>query len=227
MPSPGVVLVPIRSFADPKTRLADSLTPDERRRLTVGLAAGVLAALEAWPVAVVSDDDEVAAWARTLGAEVHAPAVSGLNPSVAAAAAAATEDGAAWVAVVHADLARPAALGEVLAAATADAPAPAVTAVPDRHDDGTNVLVVPTGTGFTFRYGPGSFAAHRAEAERVGLAFTAARVEDLGWDVDVDADLPPGPATWAEQPRPNGTTDVQGGGSGDRFSPHGRSPEAT
>ena len=35
-----------------------------------------------------------------------------------------------------------------------------VTLVPDRHDDGTNVLAVPTGAGFVFHYGPGSFGLH-------------------------------------------------------------------
>ena len=43
-----------------------------------------------------------------------------------------------------------------------------VVLVPDRHVDGTNVLVVPTAPGFRFAYGPGSFAAHQAEADRLG-----------------------------------------------------------
>ena len=44
-----------------------------------------------------------------------------------------------------------------------------VTLVPDRHRDGTNVLCVPAGAGFTPAYGAGSFRAHRAEAARLGL----------------------------------------------------------
>jgi 2-phospho-L-lactate guanylyltransferase len=61
--------------------------------------------------------------------------------------------------------------------------------VPDRHDDGTNVLAVPTGVGFVFAYGPASFARHRAEAARLGLTLTVLRPPDLTWDVDVPADL--------------------------------------
>src|SRR5918995_1497275 len=41
---------------------------------------------------------------------------------------------------------------------------PGVTLVPDRRRDGTNVAAVPTGAGFAFHYGGGSFAAQRAEA---------------------------------------------------------------
>ncbi len=47
-----------------------------------------------------------------------------------------------------------------------------VTLVPDRRDDGTNVVCVPTRAGFRFPYGPGSFARHRAEARASGAART-------------------------------------------------------
>ena len=61
--------------------------------------------------------------------------------------------------------------------------------VPDRHDDGSNVLVVPTGVGFRFAYGPGSFARHLLEAERLNLATARRSRPGLGWDVDRPDDL--------------------------------------
>ncbi len=67
-----------------------------------------------------------------------------------------------------------------------------VVAVPDRHDDGTNVLLVPTGAGFEVAYGPGSFARHRQEADRLGLTFTVVRARQLMRDVDDPTDLEPG-----------------------------------
>jgi 2-phospho-L-lactate guanylyltransferase len=91
--------------------------------------------------------------------------------------------GAERVIVAHADLPHARDLG----AARGDGDE--VVAVPDRHDDGTNVLSIPTGAGFRFAYGPGSFERHRAEAERLGLVFTVTRPADLTWDVDVPADL--------------------------------------
>jgi 2-phospho-L-lactate guanylyltransferase len=64
-----------------------------------------------------------------------------------------------------------------------------IVLVPDRHEDGTNVVSIPAACGFEFAYGPGSFDRHRAEAERLGLPLTVLRPERLTWDVDVPADL--------------------------------------
>jgi 2-phospho-L-lactate guanylyltransferase len=66
---------------------------------------------------------------------------------------------------------------------------PHVTLVPDRRDDGTNVACIPTGRGFRFAYGPGSFARHAAEARRCGLSLRIVRDRALAWDVDQPDDL--------------------------------------
>jgi 2-phospho-L-lactate guanylyltransferase (CobY/MobA/RfbA family) len=62
--------------------------------------------------------------------------------------------------------------------------------VPDRRRDGTNVLSIPRGAGFVFRYGVGSFERHRAEAARLGLTVVVLEPTDLTWDVDEPDDLP-------------------------------------
>jgi 2-phospho-L-lactate guanylyltransferase len=66
---------------------------------------------------------------------------------------------------------------------------PGITIVPDRRDEGTNVLAVPTATPFPFSYGPGSFARHLEEARSSGHPLRVARVPALAWDVDVPGDL--------------------------------------
>ena len=91
-------------------------------------------------------------------------------------------DGVETVVVAHADLPRATRLDHC-------AGFDGITLVPDRHHDGTPVAVVPTGTGFRFAYGPGSFAAHVAEAERLGLAWRSLLDPDLAWDVDGPDDL--------------------------------------
>lgn len=187
MPADCLVLVPLRSFVDPKTRLSGALTPAQRSTLVRSLADAVLDAVDGLPVAVLTDDDEVAAWAHARGAGTIAADEPGLNPAVAAGHRAAIEAGYEWVAVVPADLARPADVAEVVAAATAGRAT--VSAAPDRHDDGTNLLVVPTDAEFDFAYGPGSFRRHRAEAERHGLPFVVIDHTDLGLDVDTPDDL--------------------------------------
>jgi 2-phospho-L-lactate guanylyltransferase len=85
--------------------------------------------------------------------------------------------------VAHADLPLARDLGGLLTVGDG------VVLVPDRHADGTNVAVVPTTAGFRFAYGPGSFARHRVEAERLGLDVAVVRDARLGWDVDRPADL--------------------------------------
>ena len=51
------------------------------------------------------------------------------------------------------------------------------------------MLSLPVHAPFTFRYGPGSFAAHRVEAERRGLGFTVIHDPSLALDIDDPADL--------------------------------------
>jgi 2-phospho-L-lactate guanylyltransferase len=176
------VLVPIKSFARAKVRLAPSLEPAARADLARRMAARVVAAAGALPVAVVCDDDDVATWAVARGATVIWTPGLGLNGAVQDAVGRLADAGAVEVIVAHGDLP----LADDLARL---AGFPGLTLVPDRRDDGTNVLVLPTGIDFTFSYGPASFARHRAEADRLALPYRVLRDPRLGWDVDVPADL--------------------------------------
>lgn len=179
--STGVaVLMPVKAFSRAKARLAGVLDAAERASLARDMADRVVDATHGLPLTVACDDDEVAAWARGRGAEVCWTAGLDLNESVTAGVA--SLQGVDRVVVTHADLPRALDLRPVGALA-------GVVAVPDRHDEGTNVLAVPVDAGFTFAYGPGSFARHQAEAERLGLSLTVLRLADLIWDVDVPEDL--------------------------------------
>ena len=74
----------------------------------------------------------------------------GLNGAVAAGVEQLAAAGVEWVIVAHGDLPRARDLGAL-------APFAGITLVPDRKDDGTNVLRLPVGCDFRFAYGPGSF----------------------------------------------------------------------
>ena len=73
-----------------------------------------------------------------------------------------------------------------LAAPTAD-----VVIVPDRHDRGTNILVLPPAAVpvFRFAYGAESCRQHAAEAARLGLHTRRLRRTDAAFDLDTPADL--------------------------------------
>jgi 2-phospho-L-lactate/phosphoenolpyruvate guanylyltransferase len=175
------VLIPVKAFHQAKRRLS-SLPDAERIRLVRAMATHVVAACAPLPVAVVCDDEDVARWAEGLGAIVMLEPGQGLNGAVRAGARRLAADGAEWITVAHGDLPRAHGIGTL-------PHFDGVTLVPDRHDDGTNVLRVPAGSDFHFAYGPGSFRAHRAEATRLGLPVRVLREPDLAYDVDWPADV--------------------------------------
>ena len=181
---PVAVLVPVKSFGEAKLRLAPALDPAHRAELARVMATHVVESAAPLPVAVVCDDAEVATWARDLGALVVWEPERGLNRAVEAGVTRLAADGARRVVVAHADLPQ-ARAGRLAWVARFDG----VTVVPDHRDNGTNVICVPGGAGFTFSYGPGSFARHTAEAHRLGLPLRVVREPSLSHDVDSPADL--------------------------------------
>ena len=177
-------MVPVKAFAAAKVRLAPVLDPAARAALSREMADLVVTAAAPLPVTVVCDDPEVADWATSRGVTVEWTPGLGLDGAVEAGVRAVGAAGAATAVVAHADLPLARGLGDLV-----DAAHPGVTLVPDRRSDGTNVIVVPTAGGFRFGYGPGSFARHLREAERIGLPVRVVRDARLGWDVDLPGDL--------------------------------------
>jgi len=175
--------VPVKAFHQAKRRLGTALPEVERVRLVRSMATHVVEACVPMPVAVVCDDEEVARWASDLGAAVMWEPGQGLNGAVRAGVRRLAESGTEWVTVAHGDLPRAHGLGALSGF-------DGITLVPDRRDDGTNVLRLPAAAAdFRFSYGVGSFQAHRTEALRVGLAVRVLRHPNLAYDVDWPADV--------------------------------------
>jgi 2-phospho-L-lactate guanylyltransferase len=146
------------------------------------MATQVVRSSGALPAAVVCDDAEVAEWAAREGAIVIWTPRLGLNRAVQQGVAELASMGAARVVVAAGDL--PLATELEWAARF-----PGVTLVPDRRHDGTNVIAVPSGSGFRFAYGPGSYARHLEEASRLELSVRIVHMSPLAWDVDLPEDL--------------------------------------
>lgn len=178
----AAVLLPVKAFHQAKLRLAPALDDDDRAALARSMATTVVRAAGLLPVFVVCDDEAVAAWARQVGATVVWRPGLGLNGAVTDGVATLASDGIDRVIVAHADLPHAVDL-------TWLADDDGVTLVPDRRDDGTNVASVPAAAGFRFSYGPGSFARHLAEVDRLDLPLRVAREPRLAWDVDLPDDL--------------------------------------
>ena len=176
------LVVPVKSFAEAKGRLAGALDADARAALARRCAEQVVAAGAPWPVYVVCDDDATQSWAASVGARPVRQDGPGLNAAVACGVEAARRDGAVHVVVSHADLPLAVTFSHLVHAGE-------VVLVPDRHHDGTNVLSLPAGTSFVYRYGPGSLAAHVASAGATGLPHRVVEDVLLGLDLDTSDDL--------------------------------------
>lgn len=157
-----------------------------RERLVRAMLDNVLAALHACGriarVLVVSPEQGElppgVRWVKDPGA--------GLNEALEAAAPLALGSGATRLAVVFADL--PLIGASDLEALLAVSPSHLALA-PDHTGTGTNALCVPASAQFRFKFGPGSCALHRAEAERLGLSVRLLRRPALAFDIDTPADV--------------------------------------
>jgi 2-phospho-L-lactate/phosphoenolpyruvate guanylyltransferase len=176
------VLLPVKAFRESKLRLAAALEADQRVRLARFMASHVVGAAHDMPVWIVCDDDDVAAWAATVSARTIWSPAKGLNAAVTDGVHALAEEGVDQVIVAHADLPLAVDLRPV-------AEFPGVTLVPDRREDGTNVICLPTTAGFRFHYGPSSYRRHREEAHRRGLEVRVLHDPSLSFDLDTPSDL--------------------------------------
>jgi 2-phospho-L-lactate/phosphoenolpyruvate guanylyltransferase len=182
--NPTGVVVPIRAFALGKARLAEQLDPAARAALGRRLAERVVGAATGLEVLVVSSDDDVRNWART----VHVDAIDdpgSLDAAADAGRAQLRRGGCSRIVVAHADLP----FATTFSGVARDGSRPVVVAVPCHRDDGTPVLSVPADLDFAFAYGPGSFRRHAAEARRLGVGFRVVRDPSLAFDVDLPDDL--------------------------------------
>lgn len=180
------VVIPIRAFTLGNLRLAGALDDRERSELARSMAERVLAAAAPLRVVVISSAPEVQQWAEEHGADVLADP-GDLNRAAGAGITWCREHSLPRAIVAHADLPR-STPGALLRLAM-DAALPIVGLVPCHRDDGTPVLSVPTQSDFAPSYGPGSFRRHVRAAHQAGLGVRVVRDAELGFDVDVPADL--------------------------------------
>lgn len=176
------VLLPVKAFRESKLRLAAALEANQRLNLARLMAAHVAATAYDLPVWIVCDDEDVVAWAHSISAQTVWSPSKGLNAAVTDGVRVLAEEGFDQVIVAHADLPLATDLRPV-------ADFPGVTLVPDRREDGTNVIGLPTTAGFKFHYGPSSFRRHREEAVRRGLEVRVLHDPTLSFDLDTPTDL--------------------------------------
>jgi 2-phospho-L-lactate guanylyltransferase len=189
----NAALIPVRSIAGAKKRLAGCLDDARREELALAMLEDMLAALSAATrldrVVVVSSDAALLRHARRCGAETldEGPA-RGLNGAVAFAAAELERQGVQRLLVIPGDvpLLDP---FEIDALFEVDAERYPVICVPSSAATGTNGLVVSPPTCIDFRFEGESLAAYRAECRAKSVEMLILGLEGFMVDVDTPADL--------------------------------------
>lgn len=197
MPADTRIIVPHRGLEAAKTRLATSLSPDERMFLASQLLQRVLKVAHE-----VSDDVVVISPSRSLreivepsGARLVVQRGMGLNEGLDQARFDAVVDDIHTLVVLHGDLPNLQASDiETLLGAVPGDGSPGVAIAPDRAGTGTNGLVLRPPGVIQFRFGPGSFAKHLDEVARAGVPLVAVNRAGLAFDLDTPQDL----ARWLE-----------------------------
>ena len=185
-----VAIIPVGSVDGAKSRLGAVLDAEERHDLVLRLAERTIRAAVATPgideTLVVTPDDEVRQVALAAGARPIRQRSRGLNDGLREAREEATAAGAKAIVVLPIDM--PLVSAESLAPlvqAALETDRPVVAIVPDRHDRGTNALLLAPPDVIDFCFGGDSKAAH-VDAGR----WAGAHVEILGGPLTLDLDTP-------------------------------------
>ena len=187
-----LIVVPVKSFADAKQRLAGVLTTAQRRALAEAMLRDVAAAIcrvqRKVRIAFVTSDPEAEAIGRSNGFEIitdHAD--SGETDAVSIATEAAMQSGARSLLVIPGDvpLVTAAELENILDAA----PPRGTVLVPAFDGRGTNAILRTPPNLFPARFGNDSFKPHVECARHSGAEHTILRLPGLAVDIDNPADL--------------------------------------
>ena len=186
-------IVPVKPLRLGKSRLAGVLRDDERATLNRRLLEQTISTLhstkEISQILVVSRDPAALAVARQYGARtVHEDGTPNLNSALARATMLARQYASRGVLVLPADL--PLITQEDLSdfLKFVGKP-PCVVISPDRHDNGTNALLMSPGGIIACDFGPGSFHRHCNAAIKAGADLQVMRSERIMLDLDTPDDL--------------------------------------
>jgi 2-phospho-L-lactate guanylyltransferase len=186
-------IVPVKPLRRGKSRLAGTLTEDERTALNQDLLEHTLEILsslkELDQVLVVSRDPQALTIARNHGAKtVQEDGQPHLNTALARATVMAQVHSIRGILVLPADLPL-LTHDDVLALIDRAAKPPVVVIAPDRHGKGTNALLMVPAGQIEYDFGEGSFQRHCERAKKSGARLEIVELHSLGLDLDLPEDL--------------------------------------
>lgn len=183
-------IVPIKPFAEAKSRLAEAFGPAQRSEIAERLARRVLSVLKTSKIEsiVVTCDPRARILAAECGATIiDEPDRAGLNAAWELGIEEAERLGLDSVLLLPADL--PHVEPTDIKAALIRPGVDGVTIAPSQDSDGTNALCIPLPAPFRPAYGPGSFQRHVRAALNLGVPLRVLRLQGLAIDADRPSDL--------------------------------------
>lgn len=186
-------IVPVKPLRRGKSRLAGALSEDERTHLNQVLLEHTLKTLgeikEVEHVLVVSRDPHALTIARNHGARtVREDGQPHLNTALKRATVVAQMHATRGVLVLPADL--PLLTREDIQSLLERAVDPPVVVIaPDRHQKGTNALLISPSGLIEYDFGENSFKRHCERARKAGARLEIVNLPSLGLDLDLPADL--------------------------------------
>ncbi len=185
-----IAIVPMKPLAEGKSRLAQTLSPEERANISIGMLRRVLVALRGAsidPVWVVGGDERVKNLARNNGGMWHEEMGRNLNDTLDKAIEQVFRRGKSAL-YIAGDLpfVKP---SDIHSFVQASRGAGNVTLAPARRDNGTNAMLIPHGVKFKPELGRRSFTKHLTQAARSATSVAIAYSPGLGFDLDIVDDL--------------------------------------
>ncbi len=186
-------IVPVKPLRRGKSRLAAAMTDDERAELNRALLEHTLRTLtglkEVEEVLVVSRDSSALAMARELGARtVQEDGAPTLNTALKRATVVAQVYASRGVLVIPADLPL-LSRSDVQTLLERAVDPPVVVIAPDRHEKGTNALLLSPADLIEYDFGGDSFRRHCERARKAGARLEIVKLPSLGLDLDLPEDL--------------------------------------
>jgi len=186
-------IVPVKPLRRGKSRLAGTLSEDERTELNRSLLQNTLKTFsnlrEVEEVLVISRDPQALAIARHFGARtVREDGQPELNTALKRATVIAQVYATRGVLILPADLPL-VTRDDVLALIERAGEPPAVVIAPDRHGTGTNALLISPAGLIEYDFGDNSFQRHCQRAKEAGARLEIVDLPTLGLDLDLPEDL--------------------------------------
>jgi 2-phospho-L-lactate guanylyltransferase len=186
-------IVPVKPLRRGKSRLAGTLSEDERTELNRSLLQNTLKTLselkEVEEVLVISRDPHALTIARNYGARtVRENGQPELNTALKRATVVAQVYATGAVLILPADLPLVTAEDVRTLIERAGDP-PTVVIAPDRHGTGTNALLISPSGLIEYDFGENSFQRHCQRAREAGARLEIVNLPSLGLDLDLPEDL--------------------------------------